>query len=464
MFFRKEPPVAQDTDFKRMHEQDELELAKFKMVVKASQIGLWDMMVVKGDPTNPGNAFTWSDELRRMLGYSNETDFPNVLSSWSDKLHPDDKTRTLNCFSQHLLDRTGRTPYNLQYRLLKKNGEYGYFHAFGETIRDNEGYALRVAGALQDITAQKEAELEKETSAVRLALLQKSIHIALWDMTVDPHDATGANNEFWWSPEFRELLGYSGEQDFPNVLRSWSDTLHPEDKEKTLAAFSAHLLDKTGRTPYHIIYRCKRKTGEYIWLRADGDTLRDKDGKPVRVVGSVEDISKREYQKEQLDGHIAEFTQAIEDMTRQIESMVVTTTSISEAQVSSLHFSKESEQNVAETQSIISAIQGIAFQTNVLSINASIEAARAGDAGRGFAVVSNEVHRLAEESKKFAEQVEIKLKAIQDSAIKNTTATKTTDELVNEQSATVTKLKEDLGSINAMYAKLVSLIQESIGL
>jgi PAS domain S-box-containing protein len=457
MFFRKKPVMDEIIPVAR--QEDDFELVKLNLVVKVSGIALWDMQVVKGDPVNPANTFTWSDEFRRMLGYSNETDFPNKLCSWSEKLHPEDKARVLDCFSRHLLDRSGKTPYDLQYRLLKKNNEYSYFHAFGSTIRDSEGYAIRVAGAVQDITEQKRIEMERETVSLRLSLLQKSIDIALWDLRVDPKDPTGENNEFWWSPEFREKLGFNNEQDFPNVLHSWSDRLHPDDKDKTLAAFSAHMMDKTGRTPYNIVYRVKRRTGEYIWLKADGATLRDKAGNALRVIGSVEDVS----QKEQLDAQIVEFSQAIGSMTRQIESISATTTSISEAQVSNLHFSMESEKSVTETQSIISAIQNIAFQTNLLALNAAIEAARAGEQGRGFAVGADEVRRLAEDSKNFAKQVELKLKTIQDFAIKNTVATKATDELVNEQSTTVAKFKQDLAGINTMYDGLVEMIKTSMG-
>ena len=86
------------------------------------------------------------------------------------------------------------------------------------------------------------------------------------------------------------MLGFKDETDFPNVTSSWSDKLHPEDKEKTLQAFAAHILDKTGKTPYNVKYRLKRATGEYVWYRADGATLRSTDGTPLRVVGSLEEI------------------------------------------------------------------------------------------------------------------------------------------------------------------------------
>jgi len=285
---QRETEQAHEELTKVMAEND-YQLTKYTLLIKAANIGLWDMRVVKGDPVNPNNTFEWSESFRQLVGYSEE-EFPNVLHSWSDRLHPSDKERTLDAFSRHLLDRTGNTPYDLEYRLLKKNGEYAHFHAFGATTRDENGFALRVAGAIQDITEAKIAEHEKETDTIRLQLLQKSIDIALWDMIVDPTDPTGASNAFWWSPEFRKLLGFTDERDFPNVLHSWSDRLHPEDKDKTLNAFSAHLTDATGNTPYHVKYRLQRKSGEYVWFKADGNTLRDKNGTPIRVVGSVEEI------------------------------------------------------------------------------------------------------------------------------------------------------------------------------
>ena len=157
-----------ETELAEALSANENQMTKLGLIIDAYETGLWEMNVVKGDPVNPNNEFIWSDEFRQMLGYSSEADFPNVLHSWSDKLHPDDKQRTLDAFARHLLDRTGKTPYDIEYRLLKKNGEYAEFHAFGATVRDEEGFALQVIGAIKDITEEKKMDEEMRRREIEL--------------------------------------------------------------------------------------------------------------------------------------------------------------------------------------------------------------------------------------------------------------------------------------------------------
>ena len=54
---------------------------RYKLTCKSMGIVMWDMDVVDGDPLNPKNQITWSQELRHALGFSDETDFPNVFAS-----------------------------------------------------------------------------------------------------------------------------------------------------------------------------------------------------------------------------------------------------------------------------------------------------------------------------------------------------------------------------------------------
>jgi PAS domain S-box-containing protein len=288
--------------------------ARFELVNQAASEGLWDMTVVAGDPVNMENEFWWADNFRTMLGFSDETDFPNVLGSWANRLHPEDKERTLTAFAAHLNDRSGLTPYDIEYRLQRKDQSYGWYRARGATLRDGGGVPLRVAGSLADISSRKQHEkriLERNnelaalntdlaTIRARFELVNQAASEGLWDMTVVAGDPVNMDNEFWWADNFRTMLGFSDETDFPNVLGSWANRLHPEDKERTLTAFAAHLNDRSGLTPYDIEYRLQRKDQSYGWFRARGATLRDSSGIPLRVAGSLADISARKQHEKRI--------------------------------------------------------------------------------------------------------------------------------------------------------------------
>ena len=141
----------------------EYDLMKYRLTSDALNIALWNIEVVNGDPVHADNKFTWTQEFRNMLGFSDTDDFADKLHSWSDRLHPEDKKRTFDALIAHLNDYSGKTPYDLETRLMLKNGQYRHFRIFGSTLRDNAGIPLRVAGALQDITEEKQtSELLKE--------------------------------------------------------------------------------------------------------------------------------------------------------------------------------------------------------------------------------------------------------------------------------------------------------------
>ncbi|MBP4050037.1 chemotaxis protein [Chromobacterium violaceum] len=353
--------------------QLELLSTRFDLVNRAASEGLWDMSVVAGDPLNPDNVFWWSQTFRALLGFHDHREFPDVLGSWAGRLHPEDRQRVLDAFAAHLNDRGGTTPYDIEYRLQCKNGEYRWFRARGATLRDGKGVPLRVAGSLADITALRRQQLQLERTMTRFELASEMLAEGLWDMEVDPANPVSGAHAFWWSPQFRRLLGFDSEQEFPDVLESWSSRLHPEDKQTVLDAFAAHLGDRSGQTPYDLDYRLQCKNGEYRWFHARGQTRRAADGAPLRVVGALIDIDA-EKRSEALSG---------ESLQRQ-----------------------QLERSLAEIATIVSTIQSIADQTNLLALNAAIEAARAGETGRGFAVVADEVRKLAERTRDATQRVE----------------------------------------------------------
>ncbi len=101
---------------------------------------------------------------------------------------------------------------------------------------------------------------------------------------------------------------------------------------------------------------------------------------------------------------------------------------------------KEIEYNTEAISKIIKPIDDIAFQTNILSLNASIEAARAGQAGRGFAVVAGEVGNLAKKSQEAAQNTANLIAQTVDSVNRGAAATEQTDEALQAISENINKI------------------------
>ncbi|MCR5788560.1 MAG: PAS domain-containing protein [Lachnospiraceae bacterium] len=427
------------------------ETGKLNMVNEIINSGMWEMYF--DEATAEINRVVWSDEFRRMIGYKDTSDFPNTLEAWTDKLHPEDKDMVLSEFGATLADKTGVKKYDVNYRLQNRSGEYRWYRAAGNLSRDSKGAPQIFIGIFIDITKQMEQSKQLEIETQRHDAIDSTLAEGSWSMNVVGRDPSNSNNAFWWSQQFRRLLGYKDESDFPNVLNSWSDKLHPEDKQAALDAFSKHVNDYSGNTPFDLEYRLKRKDGTYRWFRANGTTVRESDGTPIVVAGSILDITDSKKNKEierNMRTSVNNLSQALTEMTKTVSDATRDMSSVADKQSEIVKSTDIINESVEASLKIIDIIQNIASQTNLLSLNASIEAARAGDAGKGFAVVAGEVGRLAITSRETSAEIASTLNHMSETIHLMVEKTMGINESIASQGAAMEEINANIEELSAM--------------
>ena len=302
--------------------------------------------------------------------------------------------------------------------------------------------------------------MELENLVERYDLINEVLVEAPWDMTFEDGDINKQSH--WFSPQFRKVLGYEGEHDFPNTFESFAKILHPEEKESVLADFMAKLKDPNNRSNFDMEYRLRLKNGEYRWFKGAGGALRDEKGNPRRVAGTIRDITfekNKEMAIDSMNESKKQLSQSINEMVKGIESVTVQAQETALRQEESMRAANEMKASTDETKNISNFIREIAEQTNLLGLNAAIEAARAGEHGRGFSIVADEVRKLAVNSAEATENIESSLNNMNELIEQILSHIESMTDLTQSQAALTEQLNASMEEVNNMSESLVNIVR-----
>ena len=161
----------------------------------------------------------------------------------------------------------------------------------------------------KEITERKKTERALQESETRLDLAVGGATEGFWEVTCLPKEPwVFPGSPAWCSPRFKDLLEFR-EEEFPDVLKSWTSRLHPEDKDRFFSALNSHI---ERNVPFDEELRLRPKGGEYRRFRARGQAMRNDAGSILRIAGSLQEITDRTQIESTLHKREQQLIQALE--------------------------------------------------------------------------------------------------------------------------------------------------------
>ncbi|MEZ6057934.1 MAG: response regulator [Planctomycetaceae bacterium] len=161
------------------------------------------------------------------------------------------------------------------------------FHHAEQELRHLNRQLHETNASLDRTVADRTSKLRATEERFELAI--RGSTDGIWDWNIE-------TNEVFYSPRFKELVGYSDEE-FPNLFTSFESRLHPEDHDWVFQEIDNHLKRQQ---PYDVKYRLMTKAEGYRWYRARGQAIWNSEGVAQRMAGSITDVTEEHRLRERF--------------------------------------------------------------------------------------------------------------------------------------------------------------------
>lgn len=223
-------------------------------------------------------------------------------------IHPDDLA-----IIQEARRRSERAPdgavVDIEFRVLSDNGEWRWRRSRETPFRrDADGRVNQVIGVAVDINESKLAEDALRASQERFAAVSRATADTIYDWNF-------RNGAIWWNDAFRSMFGY-GSAESVERFEDWRGLIHPDDLDAVDRALAPIIAGE--ETNLAIEYRFRHADGRFIDVLDRGHVLTDQAGNPVRMIGSMLDLTERKRVEQCLRESEERYRAVVEQQTELI--------------------------------------------------------------------------------------------------------------------------------------------------
>jgi len=259
-----------------------------KYIAKTSYDVMWDWDVATGE-------IYVGDSIREVFGYNVESNMVN-FEDFKQCLLPEEKDTIEKKILKAL--NSDKKTWSDSYSFKRHDGSVAFTTSRASIVRDEEGKAIRLIGAIQDVSSlqelekklQKQITIQKERSEMSVMSAKLSFD-GIWDWNL-------LTNEFFFGEGFKEVFGHTIKNN-RGTTTDWFNYFHPDDKEA--AVIGLYDAIESSASHWENAYRFVRGDGSIAKVFTRASIIRHTDGKAYRVIGAMQDISKQKVVEERLE-------------------------------------------------------------------------------------------------------------------------------------------------------------------
>ena len=273
----------------------ELELRNLFLAQESANDGAWVWHV-------PSNKTYLSPVYKRLLGYEPH-ELPNDGSVWFDRMLPEEKPHNIVYLQDFFEGRV--SSYELDHRLVMKNGEIRWFRSRGDvTERDSEGNPIQMAGILTDITERRHIEQ------------QMRLFYTITEGAPDPIGAVDLDDTIiYLNPAYREMVG-GGEE----LIGQHISVIFPGESIEEREANRREVLEK-GAWKGELELRTVQ--GERIYCQASRFVVRDEQDNPVFIAAILRNLTEQQRQDQERQALQDQLIEAQQNAIRELSSPLI---------------------------------------------------------------------------------------------------------------------------------------------